>query len=152
MSVDTPAGERAERNPRFTCAICREAAGGEDARFLAAYPSDDDLNSFTSAEADGLLPLCHSCTEEVTELTEAWTPLERPPVGNTASIGESYASIAEACSFCDGQVADEPVLGVESWANTDRENDGTHTEHDNYALCPSCVTIFEEFLAGISPE
>lgn len=156
MSVDTPAGDGLERGTRFDCAICRDAIDGDAGRFLASYATADDL-ALAPAEADGLLPACGDCSVEVAELTVAWTPVERPPVGTARTIAESYQGVAEACSFCDSAVDEGPVLGLDSWPGDrlDRADGGGGDPvegHENYVLCRSCVSIFEEFLQAIASE
>lgn len=148
MSVDTPT-ETVDRRPGFSCGICGETAA-DDGQFLVTYAGEDALD-LEPTEADGLLALCGHCSGEVTELTVAWSDLERPPVGTGASIADDYAAVAGACSFCDAVVDDGPVLGVESWAAPAGDAPACD-EHDNYALCESCVAIFEEFLQGIATE
>lgn len=149
MSVDTSAGDGLEREAQFACAICC-APAGDDARHLATYPTDESVG-LAPAAADGLLALCGDCTAEVTELTAAWVGLERPPVGSTDSIAADYVAVAGECSFCDGTV-DGSLLGVDVWNGAENDAGAALAAHDNYALCESCVGIFEEFLRGITPE
>lgn len=148
MSVDTPATEF-DRRPQFDCGVCGGSTG-DGGRFLAAYPSDPE-RPLSVAEADGLVPLCGCCAEEVAELTVAWTDLERPPVSSTDTIVEGYAAVADQCSFCEGAI-EGAVLGVESWTSETAAPTQDWDDHDNYALCGDCLSIFEEFLRGVGPE
>lgn len=157
MSVDTPAGENPDGRSQFACGICCGSADGADGRFLATYPSDHGLD-LSPTETDGLLALCDDCAGDVGELTAAWTAIGRPPVGDTASIAESYEAVTDECSFCDGAVDGGPVLGLESWTPSSGEATNASVltdacdDHDTYGLCGNCVAIFEEFLLGITPE
>jgi hypothetical protein len=150
MSVDTPTGEGVERPPQFACGICGESGNAGEGRFLATYASDDAV-TLSPTEPDGLLALCTDCTTEVTELTDAWTDVGRPPVGEADTIAGGYAAAAGACSFCDGAV-DGRLLGVDVWERPGSAPANAVDDHDNYALCGSCVAIFAEFLDGITAE
>ena len=154
MSVDTPAADDHDRSPRFACGLCGGPAD-DDGRFLAGFPTTDAV-ALSPAERDGVLPLCDRCAAAVAELTVAWDDGDEPPVATAPSIGEAFRDSAAACSFCEGAIGDGPVLGIESWSAENARAAGTGggaSEDDAcYALCESCVTVFEEFLAGIEAD
>lgn len=165
MSIDTPTADAAAPTPTVACGLCGaagddaarddaargDAAGDGDARFLATYATDGVAPPALAA-ADGVLALCGSCSAEVRELTVGWDEIARPPVGSAPSIAEGYRNAASECGFCDAAVDDaDPLLGVESWTSqASREGDATDLAH--YALCDTCVPIFEEFLDGVADD
>lgn len=127
------------------CSLCEGSLARTEVLVVQWYPGDDWPGS--AVVGDDFLAVCPDCAVEVDELVESWTAHGEPPVAAEWSIHDGYRQIADECGFCDCSLDDGPTLGVEYYRCRDG-SDGVGP-YANYSLCASCVTVFDEFLAGV---
>lgn len=140
MSSDT--GSLVDRTAPGECTYCEDPLS-DAVLAVQTYPAGG-IDETAGLVGGGLL-LCADCATEPVSLVDSWDPRPDPQVSADRPIADGYAEVADACSFCADSLGSGPVFGVECY----RRPGGTLPPYANYALCPDCRDVFEEFLANL---